>query len=159
MIFSGLKVVWYLTKLVLLLIVANLVIVFIIVCLLNILSKSIKQDFLFKSRVNIPSIRNGCIFINDATSPTLRKVANLLASRGIHVLAGVPTESHKKSFLYEIKGVEPIIYSSNNLSTLSDVLLRIKQITYELDRQLSAVVIKSEGMTYDVILRNIKPFD
>ena len=56
------------------------------------------------------------------------------------------TEAEKNSFVYDSrKGLEPILFDFNNIDQLSEVVRRIKQIRYDLDRTFLGSVINTAG--------------
>ena len=86
--------------------------------------------------------RGGTVVITDAAQGPAREAALLLADYGLHVLAGVRTESEARSFIYDTrKGLEPIVLDLSQPVQLARLLYRIKQVTRELNRPLMGIMI------------------
>ena len=102
------------------------------------------------STTNSRKIRHVCrdrtIFITDASSGYAREAALLLSQQGFHVLAGVKTESQRRSFVYDVasrKGLEPVVVDISDPAQLADLLYRIRQVALDLQRPLYGVLINS----------------
>jgi len=90
--------------------------------------------------------RDRTIFITDASSGYAREAALLLSQQGFHVLAGVKTESQRRSFVYDVasrKGLEPVVVDISDPGQLADLLYRIRQVASDRQRPLYGVLVNS----------------
>ena len=94
--------------------------------------------------------KGGTVLITDAAHGEARELAIYLASQGLHVLAGVRTDSEARSFIFEArKGVETVLFDINEPALIAKAIYRIKQVKLELDRPLTAVVFNIAGRCND----------
>lgn len=112
----------------------------------NYSTSSNSTSILYSDKKHKHICRDRTIFISDASSGYAREAALLLSQQGFHVLAGVKTESQKKSFIYDVayrKGLEPIVVDISDPPQLAELLYRIRKVSLDLKRPLYGILINS----------------
>ena len=90
----------------------------------------------------LPIDRGGAVIVTDARGALGREMTMRLASHGLHVLAGVPTEADIKSFVFDRrKGVEPFLFDPHEPKTLANIMYRTREVFQDLRRPLVGLIV------------------
>ena len=115
------------------------------------------QSSLNKGQEEFELINNyGTIIITDARGYG-RDIALSLAEYGNHVIACVPTEADKQTFIFDtLKGLEPIVMDITEPKDIAAVMYRTKEVINELHRPLMGIVINTLSFSEDLNKNNGK---
>lgn len=98
----------------------------------------------------------GTIIVTDARGYG-HDIALSLAEQGNHVIACVPTEADKQTFIFDsLKGLEPMVMDITEPKDIAAVMYRTKEVINELHRPLMGIVLNTLSFSEDLNNNNGK---